>query len=129
MKFHGLFQAFGIFVAFIICLILVNIGAIIDIFGIFKFNSFSFIDLIKISLDCFLILGSIGLLYYNCAKSNNKEIISKCELLSQIAYIGLLIIFILDFFRYGFGYWLLFKALSLGYINTIVYILPLMNCI
>ena len=93
-----------------------------ELYDIFKFGSYSFIDLLKIVVDGLLFIGIIITFYGFFREEDNG--LKAGYLLFLIGLLGLLVLFLLDMFKGGFrfGYFIEFLLyLLLIYIIYIQY--------
>ena len=86
---------------FISSSVLVCIAAVIDLIQTFMFTSFAYIELIKIIVYGFLLIGN----YLFLTKLGSKEnpVTDNNILLMRITYFCLCVIVLFDMTRYGFG--------------------------
>ena len=104
----------------LIIMLIIGLDAGKDIFDVFKFGSFSFVDLIKIVVNALLFCG-LCLACYGYFKDERGP--SKNGFLLFIyGLIGELIIFVLDWFRGGFGIGSLVEFLFVGIFAYILFI-------
>ena len=80
---------------------LVCVATVIDLLQIFMFTSLSYVELIKIIVYGFLLIGN----YLFLTRMDNKENpVTKINIiLMRITYFCLFVIVIFDMLRYGFG--------------------------
>ena len=103
----------------LIIMLIIGLDAGKDLFDVFKFGSFSFVDLIKIVVNALLFCG-LCLACYGYFKDERGP--SKNGFLLFISgLIGELIIFVLDWLRGGFGIGSLVEFLFVGIFAYILY--------
>ena len=105
--------------AFLGATAIVCINAVVELFGFFKYTSFSYIDLIKIFLFCILIVGN-AMLFTSCKLEKFEMGVYQTIILS-IVYFCLIIIGIFDFMKYGFGFWLFFIEICYIFIFILIF--------
>ena len=103
----------------LIIMLIIGLDAGKDLFDVFKFGSFSFIDLVKIVVNgllfCGLCLAGYG--YFKDERGPSKN----GYMLFIFGLIGELIIFVLDWLRGGFGIGSLVEFLFVGIFAYILY--------
>ena len=96
----------------LIIMLLIGLDAGKDLFDVFKFGSFSFVDLIKIVVNgllfCGLCLAAYG--YFKDERGPSKN----GYLLFIFGLIGELVIFVLDWIKSGFGFGSLIEFIFVG---------------
>ena len=103
----------------LIIMLIIGLDAGKDLFDVFKFGSFSFIDLVKIVVNALLFCGLclVGYGYFKDERGPSKN----GFLLFISGLIGELIIFVLDWLRGGFGIGSLVEFLFVGIFAYILY--------
>ena len=103
----------------LIIMLIIGLDAGKDLFDVFKFGSFSFIDLVKIVVNALLFCGLClaGYGYFKDERGPSKN----GFLLFISGLIGELIIFVLDWLRGGFGIGSLVEFLFVGIFAYILY--------
>ena len=104
----------------LIIMLIIGLDAGKDLFDVFKFGSFSFIDLVKIVVNALLFCGLclVGYGYFKDERGPSKN----GFLLFISGLIGELIIFVLDWLRGGFGIGSLIEFLFIGILAYILFI-------
>ena len=104
----------------LIIMLIIGLDAGKDLFDVFKFGSFSFIDLVKIVVNgllfCGLCLAGYG--YFKDERGPSKN----GYMLFIFGLIGELIIFVLDWLRGGFGIGSLVEFLFVGILTYILFV-------
>ena len=90
-----------------------------ECFDIFKFGSFSFVDLIKIVIDLLIFVGMLIAAYGIFIDKSDS--IKTGFLLFFYGCIGLVIIWILDLIKSGFSFGSLIELLFICFITYILY--------
>ena len=104
----------------LIIMLIIGLDAGKDLFDVFKFGSFSFIDLLKIVVNGLLFCG-LCLAGYGYFKDENGPSKNGYSLFI-FGLLGELIIFVLDWFRGGFGIGSLIEFLFIGCLAYILFV-------
>ena len=104
----------------LIIMLIIGLDAGKDLFDVFKFGSFSFIDLVKIVVNALLFCGLClaGYGYFKDERGPSKN----GYMLFIFGLIGELIIFVLDWLRGGFGIGSLVEFLFVGILTYILFV-------
>ena len=104
----------------IIIIIYIGFEACINLLHIFRYGSFSFIDLLKIIVDGLLFVGACLIIYGLIIEDTGKAKNGFCIFL--LGLIGVIIIMFLDIFKSGFGVVVFIKLLLYGLFAYIIFI-------